>query len=50
MMMYPEVKTSLDGFQSFDAGIYNTNFWEHAEYDFEVEPGQCVVFSPGYEF
>lgn len=45
--MYPEVPTIFDSFNSFDAGIYGAGKWE-PEYEFEVGPGACFVFPPGY--
>jgi len=47
LMMYPETNTIFDSFDSFDAGIYREGKWK-PEYDFEVGPGQCFIFPPGY--
>lgn len=45
--MFPEVPTVFDSFNSHDAGIYGAKKWR-PEYEFEVGPGECFVFPPGY--
>jgi len=47
LMMFPELNTIFDSFESFDTGVYKVNKWA-PEYEFDVGPGQCFVFPPGY--
>jgi len=47
LMMYPETRNVFESFQSFDTGVYGINKWS-PEYEFEVGPGQCFLFPPGY--
>jgi hypothetical protein len=46
--MYPEVNTVFDSFVSTDRGIYRAKGYWQPEYEFEVGPGQCFIFPPGY--
>lgn len=47
LMMYPTTPTVFDSFEAFDMGVYGVNKWS-PEYEFEVGPGQCFLFPPGY--
>eukprot|EP00658_Telonema_sp_P-2_P021728 TRINITY_DN18667_c0_g1_i5.p1 TRINITY_DN18667_c0_g1~~TRINITY_DN18667_c0_g1_i5.p1 ORF type:complete len:384 (-),score=104.06 TRINITY_DN18667_c0_g1_i5:217-1368(-) len=47
LMMFPEVQNVFESFESFDTGVYRANKWS-PEYEFEVGPGQCFLFPPGY--
>jgi len=47
--MHPAVHSAFDSFSSTDGGIYNhkPKRWL-PEYEFQVHPGQCFIFPPGY--
>jgi len=47
LMMFPDLQTVFESFNEFDRGVYEVNRWA-PEYEFEVGPGQCVIFPPAY--
>jgi len=47
MMMYPNASTVFDVVESSDGQIYGTDRWAPGP-EFDVGPGECVVFPPGY--
>lgn len=47
LAMHPEVHSVVDSFDSHDGGIYKSGRW-FPEYEFDVNPGECFVFPPGY--
>mmetsp|Transcript_109136 Transcript_109136/g.307683 ORF Transcript_109136/g.307683 Transcript_109136/m.307683 type:complete len:544 (+) Transcript_109136:22-1653(+) len=47
LMMYPSASTIFDVVESQDAGIYGSGRW-HPGAEFDVGPGECLVFPPGY--